>query len=115
MLTSAAFFFATLPIADTEWWTPFGFLVGAALAVWVGARALDPRVPLRSILVALSVGMPVLRHITGGASWSEALLGGGTAIIVIDFLLILLGLVLLRQRQTETRKADALILREPAE
>ena len=41
MLTSAYAFFLARPAGDPFWWTPVGFLPGAALAIWLGLRIAD--------------------------------------------------------------------------
>lgn len=97
MLISAATYFVTHPIADPHFCTPLGFLVGAALMITLGLRPGPVQQRLRLLNAALCISLPVLRHLMGGTSWSEALIGGGTAIIIIDFLLIGAGLVMLRR------------------
>lgn len=123
MLASAVAFFATLPAGDPTWWTPAGFLIGAAGAIALGARYDTASARLRLANAALCLSLPVLRHLTGGASWSEALIAGAWTILVVDLLLMLLGLVLLRQRArtelspSETSRPDnrAGAAQEPAE
>ncbi|MEL6204183.1 MAG: PepSY-associated TM helix domain-containing protein [Pseudomonadota bacterium] len=93
--TTVAFFLAA-PAGDTLWWTPAGFLISAGLVVWLGLRAGDVACAFRPIAAGLCIGLPVLRHLTGGTSWSEALIAGQTGVLTIDILLIAVGLVLLQ-------------------
>ncbi|MEM9765469.1 MAG: PepSY-associated TM helix domain-containing protein [Pseudomonadota bacterium] len=96
LLGTAAAFFVAAPAGDTLWWTPAGFLISAGLIAWLGLRARDVVRTFRPIAGGLCLGLPVLRHITGGTSWSEALIAGQTGVLTIDLLLIAAGLVLLR-------------------
>ena len=62
--------------------------------------------------------MPVLRHQMGGTSWAEALIDGGTEILVIDFLLLAMGLLLLRKARpavSDRDMAPITPIQEPAE
>ncbi|MEM6578820.1 MAG: PepSY-associated TM helix domain-containing protein [Pseudomonadota bacterium] len=115
MLISAVFYFLSLPAGDPHWWTPMGFLLGAIFAIFVGLRRPDGPEALRLICAALCVSLPVLRHLTGGTSWSEALIGGGAEILVVDIILLILGLILLRKaRQTRNDRRPEMV-QEPAE
>ncbi|MEM9765590.1 MAG: hypothetical protein AAF968_24330, partial [Pseudomonadota bacterium] len=98
LLGSAVAFFLALPAGSTMWWTPAGFVIAALAAVWLGLRADDPRETYRPAAAVLCLGLPVLRHLVGGTSWSEAIMGGHAAVLTIDLLLICAGLVLLKLR-----------------
>ncbi|MEO1680770.1 MAG: PepSY-associated TM helix domain-containing protein [Pseudomonadota bacterium] len=124
MLISAVAFFLTLPMGDPTWWTPAGFLAGVAVALGLGAARHGAVLRLRLANAVLCLGLPVLRHLSGGTSWSEALLAGAWSILLVDLLLLGLGLTLLRQHRLHrhrknrlSTRADgpALAAREPAE
>lgn len=115
MLVSAVAFFLSVPAGDPHWWTPFGFLVGTLGVIVQGLRRRDPQPQFRLVAAGLCLIMPVIRHITGGTSWSEALLQGGTEILVVDFLLLVLGLLLLRKARPSEINAKTETVLEPAE
>ncbi|MEM6480556.1 MAG: PepSY-associated TM helix domain-containing protein [Pseudomonadota bacterium] len=115
MLVSAVVFFLVMPAGDPHWWTPVGFLFGALFAIAVGLRRSDAPEVLRLTNALLCLSLPVLRHLTGGTSWSEAIIAGGEEILVIDLLLLVFGLLLLRKsRQTKDERTTRLV-QEPAE
>ncbi|MEM6680338.1 MAG: PepSY-associated TM helix domain-containing protein [Pseudomonadota bacterium] len=114
LLGSAVAFFIMLPTGNTLWWTPFGFLLAAGAAIWIGLRTENVSGTFQPIIAALCIGLPVLRHLTGGTSWSEALLEGETTVLTIDILLVIAGLALLRYGTTPRRVAPEPVL-EPAE
>ncbi|MEM8648652.1 MAG: PepSY-associated TM helix domain-containing protein, partial [Pseudomonadota bacterium] len=87
MLVSAVAYFITLPIADPHTLTPLGFLAGALITIGVGLKSKSAEAQLRLANAALCLALPVLRHLMGGTSWAEAVLGGGTEILVVDMLL----------------------------
>ncbi|MEM9242055.1 MAG: PepSY-associated TM helix domain-containing protein [Pseudomonadota bacterium] len=118
MLVSAVAFFVTVPVADPHVWTPVGFLIGVVLSIGL---SLDPEKTgrrLRSANATLCLTLPVLRHLMGGTSWSEALIGGGAEVISIDILLLVIGLVLLngrRDRPVAANEPQTKSIRGPAE
>ncbi|MEM8774221.1 MAG: PepSY-associated TM helix domain-containing protein [Pseudomonadota bacterium] len=115
MLVSAVFYFVTLPAGDPEWWTPAGFLAGVAIALLVGAdRELAER-RLRLCFALLCVSLPILRHLTGGASWSEALVAGQISVLAIDILLLVGGFILLKQMRSGRSNEPGMFVQEPAE
>ncbi|MEM6311834.1 MAG: PepSY-associated TM helix domain-containing protein, partial [Pseudomonadota bacterium] len=105
MLASSVAYFVTAPILDPHVWTPLGFLAGAIFVIGVGIKAGDVQARLRLANAAICIALPVLRHLMGGTSWSEALIGGGTEILVIDVLLLVIGLVLLRKPKRDVSHA----------
>lgn len=109
MLVSALAFFLTLPAGDPDWWTPAGFLLGALTALRMGV----PR--LRLVTCALCLALPLVRHLTGGASWSEALIAGAWPVLLIDLLFLIAGLVLLRQHKQHSQQNLRTMIQEPAE
>ena len=118
MLVSAVAYFITVPVADPNLWTPLGFLAGAVVAVGLGLRTESTEARLRLANAALCLAMPVLRHLMGGTSWAEALIGGGTEILVIDILLLAMGLLLLRKARpavSDREIAPITPIQEPAE
>ena len=118
MLVSAVAYFVSVPVADAHFWTPLGILVGACLSIFLGLRSDDAGNRLRLANAVLCLALPVLRHLMGGTSWSEALIGGGAEILVIDILLLVMGLLLLRKARTSVTDAEpshATTAQEPAE
>ncbi|MEM9011160.1 MAG: PepSY-associated TM helix domain-containing protein [Pseudomonadota bacterium] len=91
LLGSAVAFFITLPAGDPLWWTPAGFLIASAIAIWMGLGERDPTPRYRVAGAILCLGLPLLRHITGGTSWSEAILIGNAEVLTIDLLLLFAG------------------------
>lgn len=91
MVTSAWAFFLARPAADPFFWTPLGFVVGAALAAWLGVRTPDQarlgRL-FRRILGAACLGLPALRLATGGMDWAEAILLRQLDVLTVDLSLL---------------------------
>ena len=115
MLVSAVVFFVTLPAGDPHVWTPMGVLLGGVIAV---TRSLRGQVTVERLRIANAsrcLTLPLLRHLTGGSSWSEALIGGGLEILVIDILLILTGLALLHKARKTSHEPQPSAVQEPAE
>lgn len=97
MITSAYAFFLSRPTGDTFWWTPFGFLPGAALAIWLGLRIADEDRLGRAfqrLLGTLCVALPVIRLGSGGMTWADALIWRQYDVMTIDLLLAIAGAVL---------------------
>ncbi|MEM9439394.1 MAG: PepSY-associated TM helix domain-containing protein [Pseudomonadota bacterium] len=115
MLTSAAAYFLALPVGDPEWWTPLGFMIGAAAAIVLGIRHETATTKLRMATALMCLGLPLLRHLTGGTSWSEALMAGAGTIMMIDMLLMAAGVMLLRRRRAVPKQLQPASLHEPAE
>ncbi|MEM9279634.1 MAG: PepSY-associated TM helix domain-containing protein, partial [Pseudomonadota bacterium] len=107
MLVSAYAFFLTLPAGDPAWWTPASFFLASAIIIVGCIRGSLPEESFRQMTGYMCLGLPILRHLTGGTSWSEALTSQGQgAVIAIDLILLFSGLVLVfwhRIRDTESR------------
>lgn len=116
MLFSAVAYFVSAPLSDPDWWTPAGFLIGAILVVALGFNRNSAEAQLRWWNGAICLALPILRHLMGGSSWSEALMAGAGEVLVIDLLLLIAGAVLLRLLpRRRTREEPVLLVREPAE
>lgn len=105
LLGSAVGFFVTLPAGDPIWWTPASFVLACVVLIAMGCGRRDPSERYCWLLGALCLGLPLLRHLTGGTSWSEALLDGQAAVLSIDLLLLGLGVAALwwPRRKAETQ------------
>lgn len=101
MLASGYAFFLSRPAADPFFWTPAGFVLGAAGAIALGlgnhdAEALGAR--YRRLLAVACLALPILRMATGGMDWAEALLARQTDVLAVDLFLFISGVALLRWR-----------------
>ena len=118
LAASAAAFLLAMPLGSATWWTPAGFLVGAALAVGAGAIAPDAArlsAWLRNATAVLLLALPPMRLLTGGPSWGRAFAAGQPIIVTLDVALLLAGgwmLWNLRDRAHAHRPSIAL---QPAE
>ena len=94
MLASAYGFFLSRPAGDPFWWTPWGFVAGAGLAIAIGLRIPDEahlgRVFQRLLGLACLL-LPVLRLATGGMSWADALMYRQFDVPSVDLLLLIAG------------------------
>lgn len=115
MLVSATVFFLALPAGDPHFWTPLGFLLAAGFAGTLAVRGAAVDGQLRLATAVLCIALPLLRQFAGGTSWSEALIGGGGEILVIDTLLIAAGLFLLRKARKVARNKGPAPIQAPAE
>lgn len=115
MLMSAVFYFIALPAGDPGWWTPFGFFTSAALVLALGLRGAGVETRLRLANALVCMALPILRLLTGGASWSGALLAGIPVIIAVDVLFVLTGLCLLREHRRSARDCALSRTQEAAE
>jgi hypothetical protein len=98
MLAAACAFFLSRPAWNPFFWTPAGFVLGAALAVALGVRpdaqALGPQYGRMLGLACLA--LPVVRMATGGMDWAEALLARQIDVLAVDLFLLVSGAALLR-------------------
>lgn len=117
MLASAWAYFLSLPAGDVFWWTPAGFVIGAAGAILLGLMTGDDMRLRRLLTVAIAAGcvaLPVLRMATGGTDWAEAFTHGYGAVLALDLVLIVIGLglwVMTRQ----SRNVGQTVIAEAAE
>lgn len=106
MLASGTAFFLARPAGDPFFWTPAGFVLGAALATALGVAGRDGEVlaaRYRRLLGAACFGLPILRMATGGMDWAEALLARQTDVLAVDLFLFVAGACLLRWRPAPAR------------
>ncbi|MEM9329924.1 MAG: PepSY-associated TM helix domain-containing protein [Pseudomonadota bacterium] len=116
MMVSAYAFFLTLPAGDPGWWVPASFVI--ASLVIIGACLMKPfqEDAFRRLTGIMAVGLPLLRHLTGGTSWSESILTQGQGVIIaIDVVLLALGLILLCWKQIKQSSRTMSAQPEPAE
>ncbi|MEJ7933767.1 PepSY-associated TM helix domain-containing protein [Sphingobium sp. AN558] len=105
LASSAAAFLITMPLRTAIWWTPAGFLIGAAVTIVAGCVA--PTIARLSWMLRFGTGMmmillPLLRILSGGPCWSAAMATQQPVIISLDIAFILAGgwiLARLRARQ----------------
>ena len=81
MLGSGYAFFLSRPAGNPFFWTPAGFVLGAAC-----------------------LALPVLRMATGGMDWAEALLARQSDVLAVDLFLLIAGACLLRWRPAAVRR-----------
>lgn len=109
-------FFLSTPAGDPFWWTPWSFVIGAAVAIAMGVAIADAeRLSVRyQQLLAVGCGLlPVLRLGTGGMTWADAVLARQFDVLTVDLLLLIAGASLwLFARRAEVTARPAL---EPAE
>ena len=89
-------FFLSVPAGDPGWWTPAGFFLTSAIAIAVGVGKEDPTRRYRMILAVMVLGLPLIRHLTGGMSWADSIVEGHPEVLSVDLLLLLSGYLLLR-------------------
>ncbi len=120
-VTAAYGFFLSSPAGDPFFWTPWSFVLGAAVAILLGLRTADDAALGRRFQRMLAVGcalLPVLRIGAGGMSWSEALIARQGDVLTVDLLLLISGGVLwyLSRREAAAPLANTRSPRlEPAE
>lgn len=111
VVASAWGFFLTRPAGDPFFWTPWSFVIGAAVAIAIAFREPDEDRLGRIYRRLLAIGcllLPVLRLATGGMTWADAILGRQFDVLTVDLLMLLAGAVLwamsgqaLRRRRLE--------------
>ncbi|MEO0957575.1 MAG: PepSY-associated TM helix domain-containing protein [Pseudomonadota bacterium] len=106
LLGCAVAFFLAAPAGDTYWWTPAGFVIASFIVIRIGLKAANVSATLRPIAGALCLLLPLLRHLTGGTSISEAVIEGELAVLSIDLLLVFGGLALLNMLPTLRPRAS---------
>jgi uncharacterized iron-regulated membrane protein len=116
MLASGFAFFLSRPAGDPFFWSPLGFVLGAAAAVGLWRLVPGERrygTLGQRVLGTLCLLLPVLRLGTGGMDWAAALLNGQTDVVTVDLLLLIAGASLWWFARP-VRSATRLLL-EPAE
>ncbi|MES2497234.1 MAG: PepSY-associated TM helix domain-containing protein [Pseudomonadota bacterium] len=94
LVACSAAFLLTMPLGSAVFWTPTAF-VGASLLAIFGGMALRSNAVLDTGLQtatgAILALLPVLRLVTGGPGWGEALSVGQPIIVAVDIGLVLAG------------------------
>lgn len=94
MAASGYAFFIASPAGDTFFWTPLGFVLGAAVAIAMGFAIADiDRLgrAFQRLLAGLCLLLPVARLASGGMTWAEALMRGQADVLSIDLALLISG------------------------
>lgn len=94
LAASTAAFLLTMKLGSATWWTPAGFLMGAALVIGAGVAARDGAQLshwLRRASGLLLLALPPVRLMTGGPDWGEALNADQPIIVTIDLAFMLAG------------------------
>ena len=120
VVAAAYGFFLSRPTGDPFFWTPWSFVAGAAVAIFLGLRSADDAAlgrRFQGLLATVCLLLPVLRLGTGGMTWSGALIDRQFDVLSVDLTLILAGGVLWILARRAGREADLGPARrlEPAE
>ncbi|WP_278373651.1 PepSY-associated TM helix domain-containing protein [Sphingobium xenophagum] len=118
LAVSAAAFLLTMPIDSATWWTPAGFLIGAALVIAAGAIAPSAvRLSrwLRGATGMLLILLPPLRLLTGGPGWGIAIAANQPIIVTLDIAFLLAGGWLLWQLRGRASAPSQSVALQPAE
>jgi uncharacterized iron-regulated membrane protein len=123
MVAAAVAYFLSLPSLTTVFWTPAAFLAAAAIALVpaLAMRSVERIAPLMfGATGILLLVLPVLRAAAGGPGWGAALATGQDAVLVMDALVMLGGVVCLASsimalRSRRTFEAVAGSIAQPAE
>ncbi|GBH31606.1 PepSY-associated TM helix domain-containing protein [Sphingobium xenophagum] len=118
LAVSAAAFLLAMPIGSATWWTPAGFLIGAALVIAAGAIA--PSAVrfsrwLRGATGMLLILLPPLRLLTGGPGWGIAIAANQPIIVTLDIAFLLAGGWLLWQLRGRASAPSQSVALQPAE
>lgn len=118
LAVSAAAFLLAMPIDSATWWTPAGFLIGAALVIAAGAIAPSAdRLSrwLRGATGMLLILLPPLRLLTGGPGWGIAIAANQPIIVTLDIAFLLAGGWLLWQLRGRASAPSQSVALQPAE
>lgn len=118
LAVSAAAFLLAMPIGSATWWTPAGFLIGAALVIAAGAIAPSAvRLSrwLRGATGMLLILLPPLRLLTGGPGWGIAIAANQPIIVTLDIAFLLAGGWLLWQLRGRASAPSQSVALQPAE
>ncbi|MER2508784.1 PepSY domain-containing protein [Amaricoccus sp.] len=112
VVAAAYGFFLSHPAGDPFFWTPWSFVLGAAVAILLGIRMADAAALGRRFQRMLAVAcllLPVLRLGTGGMTWSDALISRQVDVLSVDLLLLIAGgvLWLVSRREMPSDRTDA--------
>lgn len=95
MLGSAYAFLATYPAGDPVSWTPFAFVIVAAVVILAGILISNPG-RLGNLFAwftgAALFALPIVRMTLSGQGWDDALATGKVDVIAIDLCLMIAGL-----------------------
>ncbi|WP_193174060.1 PepSY-associated TM helix domain-containing protein [Nisaea nitritireducens] len=95
---AALAFFVSLPLQGTGFWTPTGFLISSAaclaIAWWIDDAHRLRRL-CRMVLGGVLFALPMVRFLISGDGWIRLLTTQNSAVIVLDFTLLLAGAGLL--------------------
>ncbi|WP_179957564.1 PepSY-associated TM helix domain-containing protein [Exilibacterium tricleocarpae] len=95
MLAAGMGYFVALgSAASAVFWVPVSFLAASALVVMPAMIVKSPQVFQRNLLLVcglLCFALPVLRMVTGGPGWLEAISSQNTAVILVDAMLVVSG------------------------
>lgn len=94
MVASAHAYFLSTPAGEPFFWTPIGFVGGAAASILLGLRIADERRLAQLLWQALALAflaLPLLRLAAGGTSWADAIARGYVEVASIDALLLIAG------------------------
>jgi hypothetical protein len=110
MLASGYACFLAQPASDPFFWTPAGFVIGAAAAVAVGVGGIDTEAlgaRYRRMLAVAGLALPVLRMATGGMDWAEATIARQGDVLAVDLFLLFSRLALLWWRSLAAARRSA--------
>lgn len=118
LAVSAAAFLLAMPIDSATWWTPAGFLIGAALVIAAGAiapSAVRLSLWLRGATGMLLILLPPLRLLTEGPGWGIAIAANQPIIVTLDIAFLLAGGWLLWQLRGRASAPSQSVALQPAE
>lgn len=98
LVASAWGFFLSLPGGETQYWTSFAFVAASVACLVYAWRQAEIEVLATRLRHTLGLSLllsPLLRLLTGGTAWSEALIASKVMIPSIDILVLLGGFLLL--------------------
>ena len=94
LVVSAVGFLFAMPLGTAVFWTPAAFLTASALAILGGVFARSNGLLDRSLQIAtgaLLLLLPIIRLISGGPGWAQAIAVGQPIIVALDLAMLLGG------------------------